>query len=548
MAEEVTIKITAQDNFSGVLGNFGNIITGIRSAISLAADAFRMFSDFALEGLDAIASYERLTATMETLVAKELLATGAASDMADALSQSGTKAEELLKWVQELAIRSPFSQEGVADAFRTALAYGFSADEAQRLTEAMIDFASGSGATEGVMNQIALALGQIEAKGKLAGQEVLQLVNAGLPVNDILASAFNTTTAEVVEMREKGLIPAQDAIEAIVSYLETNFAGAAERQAETWAGLMNTFGDIKEMGLREFFGGLYEALQPIAVELSNWLQGDGLEKLREWGEELGNFTAVVVDIAIKIKETFSGDTDVWNLFIQSFQDIDWSIISDNIIAGLDNVDWGAAGQKMAVKMRQAVNVALEQLGEVDWGPMFGKIFTSITDFLAGYWAEILGIQPATFEEAMGQWKFSFEQLWIRIKSFLGISSPSTVFFDIGKNIIQGLINGVLSLGAALFDAFKSVVAMALEPLAPLLDLLGIDITSLTATSASGLSTAALTGAGTATPGTATLGSQTVNNNYYGPVYFMGAGEPGAYYDCPSPNPFMTSGSGLLVTN
>jgi len=45
-----------------------------------------------------------------------------------------------------------------------------------------------------------------------------------------------------------------------------------------------------------------------------------------------------------------------------------------------------------------------------------------------------------------------------------------------------------------------------------------------------------------------LASGEVINNYYGPVYFVGTGEPGAYYDCPSPNPLMQATSGSLATS
>jgi tape measure domain-containing protein len=293
---EVIIDVVGRDSFSSTLGNFGSIITGIQSAIELAANAFRTFGDVAMQGLDAIASYERMSASLETLVAKELLATGAAQTMAEALGQSGDMAEELLQWNQQLAINSPFSAEGVNNAFRMAMAYGFTTTEAQRLTEAMIDFAAGSGASEAAMEAIARALGQISATGKVTGGDMLQLVNAGLPVVEILAEGFGVTTAELMKMREQGLLPATEAIEYITVYLEENFAGAAERQANTWAGLQGTFADIKAMGLREFFGGLFDVLQPVAVELSAFLQTEGMERLSTWGSYLGIFTQAVVDL------------------------------------------------------------------------------------------------------------------------------------------------------------------------------------------------------------------------------------------------------------
>ena len=86
MAADVIVNIRAEDNFTGVLGNFGSIMTGVESVINLAADAFRTFGDFAMQGLEATASYERMSATMETLAARELLASGAVANWVEAVS------------------------------------------------------------------------------------------------------------------------------------------------------------------------------------------------------------------------------------------------------------------------------------------------------------------------------------------------------------------------------------------------------------------------------------------------------------------------------
>lgn len=207
---------------------------------------------------------------------------------AEAMAQAGPKAKELVQWITKLAVLSPFKQEEVAGAFSMAMAYGFTSDEAKRLTTAMINFASGSGASGEVMDRIALALGQIKAKGKLAGQEVLQLVNAGLPVTDILARAFGKTTAEIEQMRSQGLIKADDAIKAIIETLEKDFAGAAEKQATSWAGLVSTLQDIKEVGLREFFTGTFKAIQPYVQKFVDaFTEGDLLDKIRAIGDALG---------------------------------------------------------------------------------------------------------------------------------------------------------------------------------------------------------------------------------------------------------------------
>lgn len=258
------------------------------------------------QALDSYANFERLGASLQQMAARERLATGQAMDMTDALRQTSGMAEELLGWVQQLAIKSPFSQAGVADAYKMAMAYGFNVEEAKRLTQAMIDFAAGSGATEYAMSKIALALGQIRARGKLAGGEVLQLSEAGLNVTEILAKAFNTTTSEVIALREQGLIPADAAIEAIVTSLETNFGGAAERQSGTIAGLINSLEDLADIGQREFFGPLFREFQPDVEAFAETLQDPRtVEQIRLTGQEFARTVREITDGAREVAGFFT---------------------------------------------------------------------------------------------------------------------------------------------------------------------------------------------------------------------------------------------------
>lgn len=591
MAAEVEIAINARDNYSGVLGNFGNIITGINSLVNLAGQAFSFLGDAALEGLNAIATYERLGLALQTLSASQALQAGTAATMQEALKQTAGEAEALLSWMQELAIKSPFTLEGVANAFRLAEAYGFTADEAQRLTQAMIDFAAGTGASEHVMSQIALALGQIEAKGKLAGQEVLQLVNAGLPVTQILADAFGKTTAEIEKMREDGLIPAQDAIEAITVYLETNFAGAAERQATSWAGLQGTFEDIKQMGLREFWGGIADVLQPLAISLSEFLQTEGLDRLREIGQDLGQMTANFIELVTNIQsiDIGAGITQLGESIINFTSTTDWDQISENIANAIDNINWGMVGNKIAEGLGYAFIAAMDILSNVNWGMLLNSALNAIADIIGGLfgfvdWEDMwnsamvefsyVGSQIINWIEGIGQsvldfwgniewgdigisvwegftnglmsgWE-KFTYYWnapIRtfiqdIKSMLGISSPSSVFFNIARDIIQGLING--------WNAFwGDLVDLATSSLDNFLNLFGIDL-SFGGTSAGGLGTAGGGTAGGTTTGGLSSGQTTIN--IYGPSYWgvSGAGDVGGVYDCPSPHPLVASSGNQLV--
>jgi len=264
---------------------------------SAISKTISIFSGAVAAGLQAYATYEMLGMSLQTLAARELVNSGQAATMSEALTMASTTSKELLDWTQKLAIESPFTSEGVSQAFRTAMAYGFTVKESKRLTKAMIDFASGSGASEASMARIALALGQIKARGKLAGGEIMQLTETGIPVIQILAKQFGITTAEVSGMVEKGLIPADAAIEAITRSLETDFSGAAKRSANTFSGLLSSLQDIKTIGLREFFTDTFQTIQPYLQRFVEFVtKPETMEMIRGWGDSLGGLVGKVLGI------------------------------------------------------------------------------------------------------------------------------------------------------------------------------------------------------------------------------------------------------------
>ena len=295
--KEAEIGLKSLDASLKGMGGAANTAFGVFAG-QMMVGAVNGVRNLAAQGLSAYTSYERLGMSLESLAAREILSAGGARSMAEALKLAEPRAGALLKWVEQLAIKSPFTQDGIASAFRRVQAYVFAEEEAQRLTQAMVDFSAGSGGSTEQMNRIALALGQVRAAGKLTGMEMRQLTEAGLPVTEILAKAFGVTTSELVELREKGLIPADKAIQAIVSTIENDFGGAAARQTETFAGLMSSMEDIKDIGLREFFAGTFESIRPYLVEFNDLMQEpETRAAIQELGVEFGETVGTIAETA-----------------------------------------------------------------------------------------------------------------------------------------------------------------------------------------------------------------------------------------------------------
>lgn len=235
--------------------------------------------------------------------------------MADAMKIAGPQAQQLTDWMERLAIRTPFNEEDVANTLRLAAAYEFTtlyasnlateeerlkkAQEdgvvtAQRLTKALLDFTAGTGLPEENIQQLALAFGQVEATGHLAGQEIRQFINAGLGVST-MAAAMGMTVEQFQALQARSEILAEDLIPALVDKLENNFGGAAERYMQTFPGIMQGLRTMTGVLLRDFFAPLFEIATPKLSELfDNLSSPETRASIRQYGEDFAQFVVVNV--------------------------------------------------------------------------------------------------------------------------------------------------------------------------------------------------------------------------------------------------------------
>lgn len=283
-------------------GSFFKALLGAEAVTRIFDMVVRSAKQLATETLDAYGSYEALSLSIQSLVARELKHADATLGMADAMAQAGPRAEELLNWIQQLAIKSPFDMEGVAVAFKTAQAYGFTANEAQVLTQAMIDFTTATGQGSDVMGRVAYALGQIRNTGKVLTQDLRQLMNAGVDVGYILKQMGYT-----LEDVKSGIVSSDAFLKQFVTTMQDDFGGAAAASSTTLRGLINTLGDIKKIGLRELFGPAIEAALPYLAAFAEKLQSL-MPLVSYFGELIGIATKWLIEHKSAILTTIAAIT------------------------------------------------------------------------------------------------------------------------------------------------------------------------------------------------------------------------------------------------
>lgn len=146
-------------------------------------------------------------------------------------------AKGFLAEVLEFAKQTPYAFTDLTDHAKQLLTYGFQAEEVIPILRAVGDAATGMGTGAVGMERIIRALGQINTKGRLQSQELLQLSEAGVNGLAILANQANMTTLEYQKLIERGLVGADEAIRGLTQGIREGTEGI-NGQTTAFGGLM----------------------------------------------------------------------------------------------------------------------------------------------------------------------------------------------------------------------------------------------------------------------------------------------------------------------
>jgi len=156
---------------------------------------------------------------------------------------SGEAAQGMLDELRDFAASTPFQFTDLTTAASRMIAMGTAAEDVIPTLTAVGDAAAGLGLGKAGVDRITLALGQMSAKGKIGGDDLRQLAEAGVPALRYLADAAGVTTAEMSKMIEKGIIPAEEGVKVLVQSMSGDFGGLMAEQAKTATGALSNLED-----------------------------------------------------------------------------------------------------------------------------------------------------------------------------------------------------------------------------------------------------------------------------------------------------------------
>ena len=199
------------------------------------------------------------------------------------LTGSLETAKGIISELQAFGAVTPFTSQELIETSKRLKAFGFETNQVVDITKRLADVAGATGADLG---GIATAFGQIQAKGRLQGEELLQLQERGVALQDELRKMYGLTGEEFSKALQKGQISAKAAEVALIRLTEKGgkYANGAIAQSDTLFGKLSTlqdafqrFGQNIGNALAPVFKSIIEFLTTITNQINNLFREAALE-------------------------------------------------------------------------------------------------------------------------------------------------------------------------------------------------------------------------------------------------------------------------------
>ena len=222
---------------------------------------------------------------------------------------SASKASAMIEKMRDFAAKTPLTLENVISGGSLLMSYGVDESNLIDTMTKLGDLASGNAEK---MDRITLAYGQMLAKGKVTGEELMQMTEAGVPLQTALAESIGVTGEEFSKMVSAGKVGIDDLNKAITGLTtgDGKFAGMMEKQSQTMQGMLSTLQDNISEFLRKMgegaFGEVKSALQEASDLLAEWEEDGTLDR---WAQGVGvmlknliAFLKTAISVGLDFKE------------------------------------------------------------------------------------------------------------------------------------------------------------------------------------------------------------------------------------------------------
>lgn len=157
---------------------------------------------------------------------------------------------EIMGQIKEYALASPLNTKDMVGAVQMMTSFGIEAEKSIDFLKAIGDISMGD---TGKFNSLALAFSQMSSAGKLMGQDLMQMVNAGFNPLEEIARKTGKSIGELKEEMSKGAISSKMVQDAFISATSAGgkFFGMSQEGAKTLNGQISMLQESFDMIFNE---------------------------------------------------------------------------------------------------------------------------------------------------------------------------------------------------------------------------------------------------------------------------------------------------------
>lgn len=326
-----------------------------------------------------------------------------------------------------------------AGQFLDLLTKGFKPEKVDEITRRLADLSVVDPRAN--LEGLSRAIGQIAGKGRLQGQELLQLAEAGLETGDVykaLAKNLGKSVPEIIKLQEAGKLSADIATQGILDAIAGQTGGKAA-------------GEAARAKAREDLSGLIRQISAIPENLLFDIKvGPGMDKLKEGMRQVIDFFDVTSDTGKDVRAVL-GDTI--NAFAEGLFGVDTSKGITETLKGLLETLRASKGDI------KGFAAGIASIGSTLAGitGFFGKISQMRMEFERLSGINISGPLGIFKGLLLGIPSIIAQTISSAIQSITGFS-----LWDAGVNLVNSLAGGIKSTAQSVIDAVTSTVGGAIS--------------------------------------------------------------------------------------
>lgn len=449
------------DALGGALGKIRNMVAGVFAVGSIYS--------FGKAALSAAAKTELLHKGLSFVL------------------NSDEEASRLVKNIQDIGEASAYDTTQLLPLARAWVNIGDNVDTATSKMQKIVDLGSAYGLTSEQVGAVNLALTQMQMAGKIGQQDMMQLINAGIPAWQLLSEKMGIPVEQLKDMSSKSELT-QDALQTLWDEITEKTEGAASSMSDTLsakfsnaqeavANSMSAMGDIISQAFN--VPGVLDAAGEMAEGFKTHINS-----IRDAAKDVGLHDAIVQELQgispaaaaaadsvmtafASMKDTIMENQTAVTIVVEAIGSMAATVA---IIKGVQTAFLAAKGAAMAFALACQANpiilaisavIAILVLLYTHWDEV-KAIALSVRDAVVDAVSDMAASVRQKFDEAVNYAK----GIWQGLKDFM--AHPIDTVVNVIRRNVDGGSEGVTPAGRAkggVFGMARGGIAGGLVPLA-----------------------------------------------------------------------------------